>query len=152
MEGLLGAEAGTGLSFSMDRILMNIHGNADSHLDALCHVIFDGELYNGVAADTVGEGGAAELSVGLAADGIVGRGVLLDVPRSRGVRSTAGGGQRSASGAWQPTERGRTRPRCRCSPTGRWPPWAATGTATPRRAWSTGWVSRCLCWPSTRWA
>ena len=85
MKGPLGAEAGTGLSFSMDRILMNIHGNADSHLDALCHVIFDGELYNGVAADTVGEGGAAELSIGLAADGIVGRGVLLDVPRSRGV-------------------------------------------------------------------
>lgn len=85
MKGPLGAEAGTGLSFSMDRVLMNIHGNADSHLDALCHVIFDGELYNGVAADTVGEGGAAELSVGLAADGIVGRGVLLDVPRSRGV-------------------------------------------------------------------
>jgi hypothetical protein len=28
---------------------------------------------------------AAELSIGLAADGIVGRGVLLDVPRSRGV-------------------------------------------------------------------
>jgi kynurenine formamidase len=86
MKGPLGAEAGTGLSFSMDRILMNIHGNADSHLDALCHVVFDGELYNRVAADTVGEGGAAELSVGLAADGIVGRGVLLDVPRSRGVQ------------------------------------------------------------------
>jgi kynurenine formamidase len=84
MKGPLGAEAGTGLSFGMDRILMNIHGNADSHLDALCHVIFDGELYNGVAADTVGEEGAAELSVGLAAEGIVGRGVLLDVPRSRG--------------------------------------------------------------------
>ena len=31
------------------------------------------------------EDGAAELSVGLAADGIAGRGVLLDVPRSRGV-------------------------------------------------------------------
>ena len=64
---------------------MNIHGNADSHVDALCHVIFDGELYNGVTADTVTATGAAELSIGLAADGIVGRGVLLDVPRSRGV-------------------------------------------------------------------
>jgi hypothetical protein len=49
MKGLLGAEAGRGLSFSMDRIAMNIHGNADSHLDALCHVIFDSTLYNGVA-------------------------------------------------------------------------------------------------------
>jgi kynurenine formamidase len=81
-----GADAGLGLSFSMDRIAMNIHGNADSHVDALCHVIFDGTLYNGLAADTVTEQGAAELSIDIAADGIVGRGVLLDVPRSRGVR------------------------------------------------------------------
>ena len=81
----LGADAGPGLSFSMDRIAMNIHGNADSHVDALCHVIFDGGLYNGVTADTVTATGAAELSIDLAADGIVGRGVLLDVPRSRGV-------------------------------------------------------------------
>jgi kynurenine formamidase len=85
MKGPLGADAGRGLSFSMDRIAMNIHGNADSHVDALCHVIFDGELYNGVAAESVTAAGAAELAIGLAADGIVGRGVLLDVPRSRGV-------------------------------------------------------------------
>ena len=85
MTGPLGADAGRGLAFSMDRIAMNIHGNADSHIDALCHVIFDGRLYNGVAADTVTAAGAAELSIDLAADGIVGRGVLLDVPRSRGV-------------------------------------------------------------------
>jgi kynurenine formamidase len=85
MKGPLGADAGPGLSFSMDRIAMNIHGNADTHLDALCHVIFDRELYNGVPAETVTETGAAELSIAVAADGIVGRGVLLDVPRSRGV-------------------------------------------------------------------
>ena len=85
MTGPLGADAGRGLAFSMDRIAMNIHGNADSHIDALCHVIFDGELYNGVAADTVTATGAAELSIGIAAGGITGRGVLLDVPRCRGV-------------------------------------------------------------------
>jgi kynurenine formamidase len=77
--------AGPGLAFSMDRIAMNIHGNADSHIDALCHVVFDSTLYNGVASATVTEKGAAELSIDVAADGIVGRGVLLDVPRSRGV-------------------------------------------------------------------
>ena len=81
----LGADASPGLSFSLDRIAMNIHGNADSHVDALCHVIFDSTLYNGVPADTVTESGAAELSIAVAADGIVGRGVLVDVPRSRGV-------------------------------------------------------------------
>jgi kynurenine formamidase len=85
MKGPLGSDAGPGVSFGMDRIAMNIHGNADSHIDALCHVMFDGKLYNGLAADTVGENGAAELSIGVAANGIAGRGVLLDVPRSRGV-------------------------------------------------------------------
>jgi len=86
MQRPVGADAGPGLAFSMDRIAMNIHGNADSHIDALCHVIFDGTLYNGVAAsETVTVTGAGELSIGVAADGIVGRGVLLDVPRSRGV-------------------------------------------------------------------
>jgi kynurenine formamidase len=85
MKQPLGADAGPGLAFSMDRIAMNIHGNADSHVDALCHVIFDRTLYNGVAADTVTENGAAELSIDIAAGGIAGRGVLLDVPRSRDV-------------------------------------------------------------------
>ena len=32
------------LSFAMDRIAMNIHGNADSHIDTLSHVIFDKTL------------------------------------------------------------------------------------------------------------
>ncbi|NUR07684.1 MAG: cyclase family protein [Nocardioidaceae bacterium] len=78
------AVSGTGLAFGVDRIEMNIHGDADSHLDALCHVIFDGELYNGVPTTTLTEDGATELSVRTAADGLVGRGVLLDVSRSRG--------------------------------------------------------------------
>ena len=86
MTSASGADSPPGLSFSMDRIAMNIHGNADSHIDALCHVVFDGRLYNGVSASTVTEEGATELSIALAESGIVGRGVLLDVPRARGVR------------------------------------------------------------------
>ena len=74
-----------GLEFAADRIAMNIHGNADSHIDALCHVTFDGTLYNGVPASAVTAGGAVELSISIAADGIAGRGVLLDIPRLRGV-------------------------------------------------------------------
>jgi kynurenine formamidase len=85
MKGTLGADAGPGVSFGMDLIAMNVHGNADTHIDALCHVMFDGKLYNGLPADTVGEHGATELSIDIAADGIVGRGVLLDIPRTRGV-------------------------------------------------------------------
>jgi kynurenine formamidase len=74
-----------GLSFAMDQIGMNIHGNADTHIDALSHVIYNGRLYNNRPADIVSDTGAAELSIAAAADGIVGRGVLLDVPRVRGV-------------------------------------------------------------------
>src|SRR5262249_21304882 len=74
-----------GLSFAMDQIGMDIHGNADTHIDALSHVIYDGRLYNNRPADIVGDTGAAELSIAAAANGIAGRGVLLDVPRARGV-------------------------------------------------------------------
>jgi kynurenine formamidase len=74
-----------GLSFALDRFSMNVHGNADSHLDALCHVIYDGRLYNDVSSAAISEDGAEVESVGAARDGIVGRGVLLDIPRLRGV-------------------------------------------------------------------
>ena len=74
-----------GLSFAADQITMNIHGDVDSHIDALCHVSYSGLLYNGVPAAAVSSSGAAELSIEEAKDGIVGRGVLLDIPRLRGV-------------------------------------------------------------------
>jgi kynurenine formamidase len=75
----------SGLSFAMDRVAMNIHGNADSHIDALCHVAFDGILYNGIDARAVTPAGATELSIEVASDGIAGRGLLLDIPRVRRV-------------------------------------------------------------------
>jgi kynurenine formamidase len=74
-----------GLTFARDRLSMNVHGNADSHMDALSHVMYRARLYNDVPADTVTAAGAAELSIELAKDGIVGRGVLLDIPRLHGV-------------------------------------------------------------------
>ncbi|MCC5475608.1 cyclase family protein [Streptomyces barringtoniae] len=74
-----------GLTFARDRFAMNVHGDVDSHLDALCHVIFDGELYGGVPSSTVTPDGAGALTLDLVRDGIVGRGVLLDIPRLRGV-------------------------------------------------------------------
>lgn len=80
--GDIGAD---GLHFALDRFAMNVHGDADSHLDALCHVLLDGELYNGVPASTVTRDGAGSLSLDVVRDGIIGRGVLLDIPRLRGV-------------------------------------------------------------------
>jgi kynurenine formamidase len=74
-----------GLEFAADRFTMNVHGDADSHIDALCHVIYDDMLYNSVSVDTLTPTGASMLSIDVASDGIVGRGVLLDIPRVRGT-------------------------------------------------------------------
>ena len=71
----------TGLDFALDRISLNVHGNADSHIDALSHVIYDAKLYNNVSAETITATGPTALSIDVARDGIVGRGVLLDIPR-----------------------------------------------------------------------
>ncbi|AWK13165.1 cyclase family protein [Streptomyces spongiicola] len=80
-----GRQPSPGLRFALDRFGMNVHGDVDSHLDALCHVLYDGTLYNGVPAGSVTADGATELAVDVARDGVVGRGVLLDIPRLRGV-------------------------------------------------------------------
>lgn len=85
MSAVPGRHPGSGLHFARDRFAMNVHGDADSHIDALCHVVYDGTLHGGVPAGSVTPGGATALSIGTARDGIVGRGVLLDIPRLRGV-------------------------------------------------------------------
>ena len=77
--------AAPGLHFALDSLAMNVHGNADSHIDPLCHVIFNRTLYNGVEPGTAATGDRTALSIDVARDGIVGRGVLLDIPRVRGV-------------------------------------------------------------------
>ena len=74
-----------GMEFAADRFRMNVHGDADSHIDALCHVIYDDKLYNDVSVETLTPAGASALSIDVAHDGIVGRGVLLDIPRVRGI-------------------------------------------------------------------
>ena len=81
-----GPDRASGLTFATDRLALNIHGDADSHMDALCHVLFDGALYNGVPDDTDAATGAVELSIDIACQGIAGRGLLLDIPKARGVQ------------------------------------------------------------------
>jgi hypothetical protein len=74
------------LRIAGDRFEMDIHGDAHSHLDALCHVGFAGSVYNGVPLDqAIDDGGAIVQGVGVAGAGIVTRGVLLDMPRLRDV-------------------------------------------------------------------
>jgi kynurenine formamidase len=58
---------------------------AGTHIDALCHISYDGYLYNGVPVSTVtASAGAAKLGAEKL-PAIATRGVLLDLPRLRGV-------------------------------------------------------------------
>ena len=61
------------------------HGFATSHIDALCHIFHKSKIYNGYSIETVTAHGALELGINELKDGIASRGVLLDIPRSRGV-------------------------------------------------------------------
>jgi kynurenine formamidase len=76
---------GDGLNFATDSLSLRVHGNADSHIDALCHVLYDGTLYNDVVPVAWTADSAGQLSIDVAGQGIAGRGVLLDIPRLRGV-------------------------------------------------------------------
>ena len=53
--------------------------------DGLAHVFYDDHCYNGVPTSTVTARGASELGIENLARGIVGRGVVLDIARLRGV-------------------------------------------------------------------
>jgi kynurenine formamidase len=59
------------------------HGFATSHIDALCHIFHEGKLYNGYPIEKVTAHGALELGIHELRDGVVSRGVLLDVPAAQ---------------------------------------------------------------------
>jgi len=61
------------------------HGFATSHIDALCHIFHEGTLYNGYPIEKVSAHGALELGIHELRNGVLSRGVLLDVPRVRAV-------------------------------------------------------------------
>ncbi len=77
-------EAGRG--FTADWFGIVCHGFDVTHLDALCHIVWNGRLYNDRPATSfTTTGGAAFGSVEVAGSGVVSRGVLLDIPRHRGI-------------------------------------------------------------------
>ena len=71
---------------AMDFYGVFYHGTATTHIDALCHVWDDQGLWDGKSPDEVlGFSGASYGTVDAWSDGILTRGVLLDVPRHRGT-------------------------------------------------------------------
>jgi kynurenine formamidase len=79
-----------GFCTSDDVVTMGLQ--AATHWDALAHVSYSGQLYNGFPADSITEAGAARCGIGRV-ESLTTRGVLLDVAGSRGVdRLDAGDG------------------------------------------------------------
>jgi kynurenine formamidase len=76
-----------GQRFGLDFLGMAYHGDCHTHVDALCHVSYQGKTYNGKPAlQVLTSKGATTQDVAAYASGVVGRGVLLDIPRLRGER------------------------------------------------------------------
>jgi kynurenine formamidase len=70
-----------------DRIEVDFHGITFSHLDALCHVSYNGILYNRLSfkdESKVPEG-CQTLGITTLKEGVVTRGVLIDIPRLKGA-------------------------------------------------------------------
>jgi kynurenine formamidase len=84
----LGSEAsdGNAVHFNKDYIGADYHNDGHTHIDALCHVAYEGRMYNGHAEREVTQHYSPVNSIEVLKDGLVGRGVLLDIPRTRGVQ------------------------------------------------------------------
>ena len=72
--------------FSTDTYKVSYHGYAHSHIDALCHILYKDQTYNGYArAEVNTDKGCTKLGIQNLKDGIVTRGVLIDIPRLRNL-------------------------------------------------------------------
>ena len=72
-------------SHALDYIAMSPHGVTITHIDSLSHIFWQGKMYNGFDAGEVCYKGALKCGIDVARDGIVSRGVLLDVAKLRNV-------------------------------------------------------------------
>ena len=76
------------LGLGTDRIGVAFHGIAHTHLDSLAHINYDGKFYNGYTPQqdvVMKDVGHAKNSIHNLKNGIFTRGILLDIPRLKGV-------------------------------------------------------------------
>lgn len=72
--------------FSGDTYTISYHGTAMTHFDALSHMFHQGKTYNGYPQTEVGKDGAKQLAVSAYKNGFVSRGILMDIPKLKGVK------------------------------------------------------------------
>jgi kynurenine formamidase len=72
--------------FGMDIYSARYHGKVLTHMDALSHMFYQGKLYNGYAQSQVNREGAQQLAVSAYKNGLMSRGILMDIPALKGVK------------------------------------------------------------------
>ena len=68
-----------------DTYSFRYHGYGISHIDALCHFSHNDMMYNGIPTSASTEQGCGKLGIEHLKDGVVTRGVLIDIARLKGV-------------------------------------------------------------------
>jgi kynurenine formamidase len=69
-----------------DTYKVSYHGFGHSHIDALCHIIYKDRTYNGYPrVDVETKQGCAKLGIDHLKNGVITRGILLDIPRLKNV-------------------------------------------------------------------
>src|SRR5262245_22407051 len=71
--------------YAMDTLSVSYHGWAHTHMDALSHMFYKGQMYNGFRQQETTDKGAAKLGVTNVKNGIFTRGILMDIPRLKNV-------------------------------------------------------------------
>ncbi|MFN7925994.1 MAG: cyclase family protein [Bryobacteraceae bacterium] len=72
--------------FAMDTYTISFHGTSLTHLDSLSHMFWRGKVYNGYSKDQINARGAEQLAVTAFKTGFLSRGILMDIPRLKGVK------------------------------------------------------------------
>ena len=72
--------------FTTDTYKVSYHGYAHSHMDALCHILYKGQTFNGhPTAEINTDKGCTKMSIDKLKSGVITRGILLDIPRLKNV-------------------------------------------------------------------
>jgi hypothetical protein len=129
-----GADPG---QFAVDTYSVLYHGYAHTHMDSLCHMFYEGKMFNGYPKESTDKEGASKLSIAGVKNGIFTRGILMDIPRLKGVKYLE---PKNAYFILKTSMRGKTKPGSRLGAgdvifirTGRWARRAGKGPVERQR-------------------
>ena len=80
-----GVDATPEFPFSVDRYSVLYHGYAHTHMDSIGHMFYKGKMFNGHSKNEITQEGSKRYGIEGMKNGIFTRGVLMDIPRLKGV-------------------------------------------------------------------